>query len=148
MKKALLVALLITIIGVGANAQDYKSAIGLRGGWYNGVTYKHNMSQSRAFEALLATDWYGFNLTALYEIENPAFDVSGMRWYYGIGGHVGNYYKNSQLSFGVDAIIGLEYTFKELPINVSVDYKPAWNLTGGTGFWGADAAFSIRYYWK
>jgi len=146
MKKALFIAVLIAILSIGANAQDYSSAIGLRGGTYGGVTFKHNMSKGTAFEALLSTDWGGYNLTGLYEIEKPAFDVKGMRWYYGVGAHVGNYYY-STLSIGIDGIIGLEYTFKELPINLSIDYKPAYNLTGYTHFWGGDGAFSIRYYW-
>lgn len=147
MKKALLIAIISIFFAISANAQSYNSAIGLRGGLFGGVTYKHMLGSSAGFEGILQTDWYGFNLTGLYEIHKPAFDVRGMRWYYGAGAHVGNYY-SSHLSIGIDGIIGLEYTFKELPINVSVDYKPAYNLTGWSGFWGSDAAFSIRYYWR
>ncbi|MEI6091578.1 MAG: hypothetical protein WCR42_14075 [bacterium] len=147
MKKAILVAVLITIISIGANAQDFKSAIGIRGGWYNALTYQHFMTRTTAFEGLVAAHGGGFSITGLYEIYHPAFDIKGMKWFYGIGAHAGNYYYD-ELSIGVDAIIGLEYTFKELPINVSADYKPAWNLTGYTGWWNDYGALSIRYYWN
>lgn len=151
MKKALLIAVLITILSIGANAQDYRTAIGFRGGIYNGLTIKHFMSQSSAFELLLATRWSGFNFTALYEVHHQAFDVSGMRWYYGIGGHVNNYnygHAYDGFTLGIDGILGLEYSFKEIPLNISIDYKPAWNLRGYGDWWGDDGALSLRYYFN
>jgi hypothetical protein len=38
----------------------------------------------------------------------------------------------------------LEYTFDEVPINLGLDVRPAFNLVGHTGFW-ADVALSVRY---
>jgi hypothetical protein len=39
----------------------------------------------------------------------------------------------------------LEYNFKEIPFNLSLDWKPALNLVGSSGFWGDGGAISIRY---
>jgi hypothetical protein len=46
---------------------------------------------------------------------------------------------------GIDGILGIEYNFEEVPINIGVDWKPAFNLTGYSGFWGDGGALSIRY---
>mgnify|MGYP001615571992 CR=1 FL=1 len=46
---------------------------------------------------------------------------------------------------GVDGIIGLEYVFDGVPINLSLDYKPSFNITPGF-FDPSGGALSIRYY--
>ena len=52
---------------------------------------------------------------------------------------------NSRLVIGVDGQIGLEYVFEEIPLNLSIDWKPAFNIIGITNFWAGDAALSVRY---
>jgi hypothetical protein len=51
----------------------------------------------------------------------------------------------SHAVFGIDGQIGLEYTFNEIPLNLSVDWKPAINLVGSSNFWGDEFGLSIRY---
>ncbi|MCK5823646.1 MAG: hypothetical protein KAG95_06555 [Bacteroidales bacterium] len=149
--------LLLTVILVGSlivNAQDYKTAIGVRGGLANGLTVKHFVSKNAAFEGILSTRWQGFNITGLYEIHKQAFDTDRLNWYYGAGAHVG-FWDGSNVSWaddnesysviGIDGILGLEYNFKEIPINISLDWKPALNLVGYSGFWGDGGALSVRY---
>jgi len=155
MKKVLIVALMaINSIGFG---QDYSNAIGFRGGFSQGLTFKHFLGSNSAVEGILATRWKGFNLTGLYEIHANAFDVEGLNWYYGGGGHVGMYdgylgnkYFNdptrTYTAIGVDGILGIEYNIGDIPINISADWKPAFNLVGYVGFWGDNGAISIRYY--
>jgi hypothetical protein len=46
---------------------------------------------------------------------------------------------------GLDGILGLEYSFVGIPINISVDWKPAFNFAGHSGFWADGGAISIRY---
>lgn len=167
MKKYVLVGI-ISFFSLFSYSQSYDNAIGIRAGFSNGVTFKHMLGDSKGFELLLDTRWKGFNFTALYEVHKQAFDVEGLNWYYGFGAHVGSYraYKNhpyfvdnnssldnngneiyrNYIVIGIDGIIGIEYNFEEVPINVSLDYKPAFNLTGYTGFWGDNGALSIRYY--
>jgi hypothetical protein len=154
MRKIVLTFILAISIVVLANAQDYKTGVGLRGGFSNGLTIKHFVSEKAAFEGLLSTRWRGFDITGLYEIHNQAFDVERLKWYYGFGAHIG-FWDGSNTSWGtlgtqytvigIDGILGIEYSFSEAPINIGVDWKPAINLVGYTGFWGDGGALSIRY---
>jgi len=137
-----------------SNAQDYNTGIGLRGGLANGLTIKHFLGEKTAIEGILSSRWKGFNITGLYEIHKQAFDTERLNWYYGVGGHVGFWNGNDvdwvndnddYIVIGIDGILGLEYNFKEIPINLSIDWKPAMNIIGYSGFWGDGGALSIRY---
>jgi hypothetical protein len=154
MKKLLFVLLMASFLAFESNAQDYNTGIGLRGGWANGLTIKHFIHGNKAVEGIFDSRWHGFSVTGLYEIHNQAFGVDRLNWYYGIGGHIGfwdgKYYWNYDNSrnytvIGIDGILGLEYNFKEIPFNIGVDWKPAFNLTDSSGFWGDGGAISIRY---
>ena len=100
----------------------------------------------------------GFHLTGLYEIHGQAFGVNGLNYYYGAGAHYGSfpgeagrkYYTNPDKTYtvlGIDGILGLEYNFGEFPFNVSLDFKPSLNFSGGELFWPDELALSIRYVW-
>ncbi|MGA1977077.1 MAG: hypothetical protein ABSG89_04395 [Bacteroidales bacterium] len=155
MKKIVVIGLfLICLISIG-NAQDYKTGIGLRGGFDYGLTVKHFTSEKSAFEILLASRWRGLEITGLYEIHNQAFNTDRLKWYFGFGGHIGFWNGNythdwgtpgtNYTVVGIDGILGLEYSFKEIPINIGIDWKPAFNFIGYSGFWVDDGALSIRY---
>ncbi len=147
---------LIIVIGVASfvNAQEYRTGIGLRGGFSSGITLKHFVNSKAAFEGILSTRWRGFDITGLYEKHNRAFEVDRLNWYYGFGAHIGfwngNYttwgtYGTNYAVVGIDGIIGIEYNFEEVPVNIGIDWKPAVNLIGYPGFWGDGGALSIRY---
>ncbi|WP_053179143.1 hypothetical protein [Sunxiuqinia dokdonensis] len=142
------------LVSGGLAAQDYNTAIGLRGGFESGLTVKHFIGGEAALEGILSTRWHGFNITGLYEIHNYPFAVEGLCWYYGFGGHLGFWdgYRSSRFDedkaytvVGLDGILGLEYSFVEVPICLSLDWKPALNVIGHSGFWGDGGALSIRY---
>ena len=154
MKKIVITTLLLIGMGTVSNAQDYTTGIGIRGGLYNGIAIKHFIGIKSAFEVILATRWQGYNITGLYEIHTQAFNTPHLNFYYGFGGHLGVWnganvsWVNDNLNhtvIGVDGILGLEYNFKEVPFNISVDWKPALNLIGYSGFWGDNGALSFRY---
>lgn len=163
MKKILVIAFLM--VSSYGFSQSYSNAIGIRGTYYGGVTFKHMLGDSKGLEFIAASRYHGFNVTGLYEIHANAFDVEGLNWYYGAGAHIGHWngkywnngnYKidpvtgqiiyNDYTVIGIDGIVGIEYNISEIPINVSVDYKPAFNLVGYTGFWWDSGAISVRYY--
>ncbi len=152
-KIGLTLLLLLAIIGI-SKAQDYNTGIGLRGGFANGLTIKHFVSSKAAFEGIIATRWRGLELTGLYEIHTRAFQTNRLNFFYGFGGHVGfwngDYAKwgNSGSSYtvvGIDGIIGLEYSFLEIPFSIGVDWKPAYNFYGYSGLWADGGAISFRY---
>lgn len=154
MKKVFLASTLFLLVVLSANAQDYNTGIGVRGGLSNGLTVKHFIESDRAIEGLLSSRWRGFNITGLYEIHAQAFDTPRLNWYYGFGGHIGFWdgYKDhpwfndgTYTIIGIDGIIGIEYNIEPIPFNISLDWKPGFNIIGYTGFWGDELALSIRY---
>lgn len=139
-----------------SSAQDYNTGIGLRGGFSNGITIKHFVSSKTAFEGIITSRWRGLELTGLYEVHGRAFNTERLKWYIGFGTHVGfwngdNTSKRwgdpgtSYMVVGIDGILGLEYSFFEVPINIGIDWKPAFNFFGHSGFWADGGAISIRY---
>ncbi len=156
MKKLFLTFVLTFFILTMLSAQDYGTGIGLRGGFSSGLTVKHFISQKNALEGILSTRWRGFDITGLYEIHNQAFDTDRLNWYFGFGAHLGfwdgdyTYTRwgevgRNYIIIGIDGILGIEYNFREAPINIGIDWKPAFNIIGYTGFWGDGGALSIRY---
>jgi hypothetical protein len=150
MKKTMLIVVLATLISFVSTAQEYKTSLGLRAGWPYGLSIKHFMSRTNAVEGILASSWQGFVATALLENEHPTKSFPNLNWFWGVGAHIGfwdnNPYVNTTGSvIGLDGIIGLEYTFDEIPLNLSVDILPSLNILGATGWGGIGSALSIRY---
>ena len=160
MKKVMFAAMaMILIISISneSKAQDYNTAVGLRLGSSSGLSVRHFIKEDVALEGIVHTRWRGLLITGLYEIHRDIEDVSGLGWFYGGGAHIGSFnsglgnpywanndYKGSTV-IGIDGIIGLDYVLEDLPINFSLDFKPAINLINGGGFWGDDFALSVRY---
>jgi hypothetical protein len=156
MKKIVLTSIIVFCLLWAGNAQDYKTGIGLRGGFESGLTIKHFTSQKSAYEFILSSRWRGFNITGLYEFHNQAFSTDRLKWFIGFGGHIGfwngdythNYWGTRGKSYtvvGLDGILGLEYSFTEVPVSLSLDWKPAFNFIGYSGIWADGGALSIRY---
>jgi len=80
-----------------------------------------------------------------YEINSGL--ESGFSWYYGGGALIGftnNLEDRASLHTGINGILGLEYTFQEVPINCSLDTGPFVFFTPIVSFaWGGGLA--IRY---
>lgn len=158
--KLFVITFLLLAMGFTAKAQDYKTGLGLRIGPSYGITVKHFIKSNAALEGLLNTRRGGFSLTGLYEFHGVAFQTEGLKYYIGGGAHIGfwdasrnySWYNGDRdgtyTTFGIDGIIGLEYTFAEVPISLSLDWKPAINLFNYSGFWGDDVGLSIRYAFK
>ncbi len=153
MKKAVLLLILLVSIS-GLKAQTYDNAIGLRGGLHSGLTYKHFISNTKAIEGILHTRWGGWEIVGLMEHHNDIPDVNGLYWFYGYGAHIGFYDAantgwyddgNSYTVVGVDGIIGLEYQIPGAPLTLGLDWKPYFNLTGYSHFFGDGGALSLRF---
>lgn len=154
MKTTILSVLLFFCVSFSSFSQDYQTGIGFRGGLYNGITIKHFMGSNTAFEGLITSRWEGVEFTGLYEIHNQFGRIDRLNAYYGVGAHLGFWNGDNTswgtpgtqyTAFGIDGILGLEYSFREIPINLSLDWKPEFNFVGYTGFWYDGGAVSIRY---
>lgn len=153
MKRSVMTFIMALSIGTLISAQEYKTGIGIRAGFSSGLTIKHFNKQKAAIEGILSTRWQGFDITGLYEVHNQAFNVDHLNWYIGGGAHIGFYngnyvswgkYGTAYTVVGIDGILGIEYNFSEIPINIGIDWKPVINLVGYSGIW-SEGALSIRY---
>ena len=134
----------------------YKTAIGVRGLGTSGLTIKHFTSSNRALEGIVGFYPNAFSATLLVERYAPAFSEPGLNWYYGIGGHIatqsdvvkgdGIYRREtSEVGFGVDGIFGVEYKIREVPIAMSLDFKPFFEVaTDGDAFIALDPGLGIK----
>lgn len=72
----------------------------------------------------------------------------GLDWYYGFGG-IGQYANGLGIWAGGIGVIGLEYNFKKVPIQISLDYRPAFFIISASAIdFSSDltaAGFGIRY---
>lgn len=131
----------------------YQTAIGVK--IYPGsISVKHFFAPNKAGEGLLYFWNYGMRATSLYEIHGDFQEVDGLRWYIGPGAHIGFWNstwraiypaRQSGIALGVDGVIGLDYTIKNAPINVSLDWQPSFNIIGYSYFEGAWGGIGIRY---
>jgi hypothetical protein len=157
MKRLLLAATFALFALSSTFGQSYTTGIGLKGGWpgYGGINLKHD------FGGIYGDFTVGggrYNLSFMALLEKQQALKNGFEWYYG-GGlylytwknnygyyHNNKYYEN-RASFGAMFVLGLEYTFDEIPINIGLDAGPVVSLTpyAGVGF-GSNLA--VRYVLK
>ena len=115
------------------NAQQYNTAFGVRLGYDSGLTLKHFFAPASAGEFILSASPRWFQLTGLYEYQQPVPNAPGLDWYVGLGAHIGGIHKHrdnydSAFLLGADLIGGLEYVFRE-PFQCVLDWKPSFNFT-------------------
>lgn len=141
------------------NSYSYSTAIGVRGIGTSGLTIKHFTASNQAIEGIIGFGPGAFSLTALWERYQNAFDVAGLNWYYGIGGHIATqsdwvYYdgirryrrSNGDFGIGVDGIFGIEYKINEAPIAVSLDVKPFLEVTtNGDAYLAIDPGLGVKF---
>lgn len=147
-KLLLLVAL--AAISFTSNAQStnssYKNAIGVRLGSSvpaikSGITYKHFFGKNAAEGILSFGD--GVAICGLYEFHKPFTTTENLQWFYGFGGYLG--INNSENNFGGAGIIGLDYKFTNIPLNLTLDWKPELNIVSKVGFEASGIGFSARF---
>ncbi len=158
MKRILFILLLTTGIGsfTAVQAQHYRTALGVRlsssnAMQNNSVTFKQFITQSTAIEALF-TFGDPLALGALVEFHKP-LSAAGLTYFYGAGGYVGfvktlnvNTQKTStDPNFGAQGIIGLDYKFNNIPLNISLDWKPELNIVSDINFEPAAVGFTARF---
>jgi hypothetical protein len=143
------------LIGGMAKAQNtqggtsYTTAVGLKfGGYEDGVSVKYFATSDVSYEGVLGFRDHGVVVTGLYELNQEAFNVPELKFYYGFGAHIGaegkgvydrfdgsnEYYDSGHLLLGLDGVIGLEYKIPQSPIAISLDLNPRIELASGPYF--------------
>lgn len=148
-------------------AQEKNVSLGLRGGGVSGLSIKLMDYDMSGIEIILGYQRNGFRMVGMVQrYKEIATDrIANLFFISGIGGHTGyirydesniiivdnlEYYSNRKIYapiFGADMLIGFEYHFESVPINISLDYKPYFELFGEkmfrVDFW--DIGFTLRY---
>ena len=160
-KKSITALIVMMCCSGYAWSQQGQTDFGLRLGTDPGITVKYFLRPAGAVEGILHTGYRGLLITGLYEWHKGigTSDAPGLKLYGGVGGHYGifrsyhYYYKGphsdvvyvyNRPSLGVDGIIGLEYDFTGVPLNLSLDMKPAVDFYSGYGYTYLDGALSVR----
>ena len=145
MKKMLLIAALIVGFAGFASAQVDGKAIGLRFGNGAEVSYQHPLSDANRLEFDLGLGSWGYGGVYVNGVYQWVWDLSelapGFNWYAGVGGALGI---NNGLGLGVLGQIGIEYNFN-IPIQLSLDWRPAVYIVPGTYFGYDGVALGVRY---
>lgn len=142
MKKIFLL-IALAILTTTANGQI--QTLGVRMGFGGEVSCQFNGGPGR-IEADLGMFRNFSNVTLAYHLVNGLGD--NFNWYYGLGGTVGFWGNGWGTSVGGVGVVGLEYYFKAVPIQVSIDWRPVVYLIRNSNVGALDLAASgigIRY---
>ena len=175
MKKWILIFIICAAFGVQVlNGQNYKTGIGIRVSPLYGITLKHFTSPQKAIELILSSRWNGAQIAGLYEVHTTGFKHQPLQIYAGIGGQLSiwrdgrynpwyergffawgrtdwDFYERNRdpdrgrVALGMDMIIGMEYTIKDLPLVLGLDWKPQIILIGGNSIFVDDVGLSVRF---
>jgi hypothetical protein len=149
---------IILFVGASLSAQSISNhALGLRLGDSDGfgaeISYQKSLTNTNRIQIDLgwrdSRNFSAFKLAGLYQWVRP---IEGdFNWYYGVGGGLGSVdfsnISNNNDSGGVfifgAGTIGIEYDF-DIPLVVSLDFRPELGLIGYDGF-DFDIGLGIRY---
>jgi hypothetical protein len=166
MKNKIALSFLLTLLlYTTANAQEYNkseytSALGGKFWAYGvGITFKQFLPNRNAFE-LVGHIWNdGGRFSGMYQFHYDIKGAPGLKWYVGPEAHLAVYnnrnnemfyFKNwdSGTYIGLGGVIGFDYKFNEIPINISLDWQPSFEFGNDHGFIGAWGGFAVRYTFK
>jgi len=157
MKKIILILCLISSICLEAQVRQH--AVGIRLGILQGVSYQYRPVSQFSVEGLLCLYRYEPLILGFAQFHVSNFLGSDkMSVFFGAGAHFSyvSGYKNTdwfpdndeqQIRYfvsGIDLQVGIDYFFEEFPLNLSLDFRPAYNLIGHQGYWYG-VALSVRY---
>lgn len=161
------IVIVIVVISFNTYSQSYTNAIGLRFGFptWVGVDFKHNFDAHWGIDvgAGFADHFFDVDVQGLYHF--PISGVTGLRWYLGVavdagvtffpnhyyGPYHGSYYYDNQSRFilGISVLGGVEYSFSNIPLNLSLDLGPRLPISpwGGDyyGSWFGRGNVAVRY---
>jgi hypothetical protein len=162
MKKIILSAIMLMGLAFTTQAQEIsKNALGLRLGDNDGfgaeISYQRALSKKNRLEVDLG--WRNSNeidaikLAGLYQW---VWNIDGgFNWYAGVGAGLGSWDNNDSFNNGYDddgvfvfaaGDIGIEYGFDEVPILLSLDFRPEFGDNGySDDNYNSDIALGIKF---
>ena len=142
---------LILLLASTSFSQNYKMALGFKGGYpgYGTLNAKKSISKSDYLEASIGgfgRNSYSTGFHVELDYERMQALEEGFSFYYGVGVLLGmSLIQNSAyLHLAPKALLGLEYNFEDIPLNISIDTGPYLFVSPKIGFiWGGGLA--LRY---
>jgi hypothetical protein len=150
MKKSLILAAILAVVSV-ATAVAQPRAIGANIGWGIDVSYQHSLGEANMIDLSVNIPFFdGIGATATYDWINPfgtaiPWNYAGQwDWYLGVGAGVGidgfrdmaDAKKLGLAYFGwyIGAVghVGVSYQFDNIPLQLSVDWRPNIGVHGET----------------
>lgn len=151
-KKILVIAIVAMGFWGAVNAQVDTRNIGLRLTSGAEVSYQQPLGSSNRLELdlglTLDKNYDIFNLAGVYQwVWDLSALTEGFNWYAGAGAAVGLWSAShsTELNVGVLGQIGIEYNFSNIPLQLSLDYRPQLDLLHDAGFYGYGVALGVRY---
>jgi hypothetical protein len=153
-------AIVFLLVGGKLDAQPYSTAVGVRVGESSGLTFKTFVG-SGAFDFIISAWPNDLAVFALYEKNHPLGE-NGLSLYYGGGMHVAFntrryyyyyehhnrwwYHRRDGVGIGIDGIMGLEYKFRTVPLALSLDIKPYFEVnTDRNVYVSPDPGLGIKF---
>jgi hypothetical protein len=162
--------LFFLLMAAGLSAQEYNKQVGIRLGLTSGLTGKVIKDDRTAIEASMGFRTGGLQMYFLLESYHPVIKTNTAHWmfYFGGGAHLGyvngydkirrwsnsyGYYMDeyfiSGTVIGLDGMIGTDYTFHKVPITLSLELKPYFELqafkVAKANFWDFGLGIAYRF---
>ena len=99
-----------------------------------GPTFKYLLDPQKDIEIMYLSDFSnGTDIYAMFHIFNPFPEIpQNFRYYAGLGGHGGRWRfdkkSNAKFDAGIDGQIGVELIGRKIPLAVSFDWHPSFNV--------------------
>lgn len=155
-----LLLLFSILITTSVSAQMYERSVGVRLGYSSGIFFDKQNDDLSSYRFMMSVHEGGRYFTAMKYFRRYKTDrlPENISFYYGYGAHAGyvkwyqqgedesyGYYlqKRSAPVVGFDALIGLSYDFEKLPISLTCDIKPFFDLWGRNAFKSSPYDFAI-----
>ena len=109
-----------------------------------GISFKSNMQYKKRSIEIIGYFKEGFTGAFLYEWNFVLNTPKNLRAYFGPGGNIG--FKNEKAGggavLGASGVIGLDYKFLHMPLNISLDWQPSFQFGKNNDFkgWGGIGA--------
>ncbi|MEL6636420.1 MAG: hypothetical protein AAFW73_22310 [Bacteroidota bacterium] len=143
-RRFLCLTCLLFLTSLPLSAQDaYVHAAGLRAGPITGLSYKRFVTFAGTVEGILGYNFNNgrtFSLTGLYQQHFfISYDLNAFA-----GGGMSFGARSDDFRWIAEVVAGLEYSFPRFPLQLSLDYKPAYRILGNELIFD-EFGITIRY---
>lgn len=135
-------AVVVAVFAFVALASAQPRALGVRVGWGGEISYQHTLGAENFLEVDAGWGANSVSIGAAYDFQiapvGPFGFYAGPSAQVWMGG-------DNDFVLGVGAQVGLEYIFPSFPLQISLDWRPVFDLIPSTGFGWQSVGLGIRY---